>query len=202
MLVRKMILCFFLLASRLTAAEFPDEFEGVFLVSGSGEPGTEWHREKMVPTFKVISGAIFGGPREDLLLPITEGENSSLTAPLGEWTELLDTVAEPLTDEYVQLGLHVEPGSTKIARLGTFVHDGVHNLTIGGYLNELGKKSVLILIYVDRACTIRGAIEVGGTTYHHDIDIAAAGFHYLEADRSNHIREITPDGRVLFVTVH
>ncbi|MDX1507323.1 MAG: hypothetical protein R3358_03510 [Woeseiaceae bacterium] len=202
MLARMLALSLLLLEIRPAAAEFPEEFEATFIVSGSEKAELEWHREDMVPILNVIPGAIFGRPRADIVLPISKGENSALTAPLSDWTELVNVIAIPLTEEYAQLGLQVEPDSTKIARLGTFVYDGKHGVRIGGYLNELGEKSSLILIYVDAACTIKGDIEVEGTTYHHEIDIPAAGFHYLEADNANHIRRATPIEQVLFVTVH
>ena len=184
------------------AAEFPHEFEATFVVSASDQAELEWHRENMMPVFEVISGAIFGSPRDDVVLPIAEGENSALSAPLGEWAQLVEALAAPLVDRYVQLGLRVEPSSTRIARLGTFVNDATHNTVIGGYLNELGQESVLILMFANAACTIKGDVKIKDETYRHEIDIPNAGFHYLAADPAGVIKRVVPENKVLFITAH
>ena len=183
-------------------AEFPESFEATFIVSDSPNIDVPMHVDDISPTFQFIPGEIFGSPIEDVVLPISKGDNSMLSAPLADWQELASAASAPLSERFLELGLRAEPVNTKLTRMATYAYDEVHDAEIGGYLDELGKDHLLILIYVDRPCTITGEITFRGQKYDHKIELSRPGFHYLSADQEGSIRETIVSGKVLFVITH
>ena len=184
------------------AAEFPESFEATLVVADSQSIDVAMHVDDISPTFQFIPGEIFGPPNEEVVLPISIGEDSVLSAPLAEWRELASAASLPLSKKYSELGLQIEPSDTKLSRMATFAHDAVHNAEIGAYLDELGKDHLLILVYVDRPCKISGEILVHGQRYNHDIELSRGGFHYLAADDAGLIKDTEVAGKVLFVVPH
>ena len=200
--MRILVAAFTALYASSATAEFPGSFEATLVVADSPSIDVAMHVDDISPTFQFIPGEIFGSPKEEMVLPISIGEDSALSAPLADWRELASAASLPLSKKYSELGLQIEPSDTKLARMATFAYDAVHDAEIGAYLDELGEDHLLILIYVARACKISGEIIVRGQRYNHDIELSRGGFHYLAADDAGSIKDTEVAGKVLYVAPH
>ena len=162
----------------------------------------EIHSSQIVPYFSFIPGSIFGSPIDDVLLPVEVDEEARIVVELSEWAELAETYAAPLTEEYFELGLRIQPKDARLLRVGTFAYDLRHESGMGGGLRELGESGYIVLVYVDRPSVISGSITLDDTKYTHFIDLPAKGFHYVLSDDDGHVSRRDLEDRLLFVTKH
>lgn len=130
-------------------------------------------------SFPSVSGSIFGSPnRRDITHLTLSGKREGLLSP--SQLAPLSQAAQTLQPRYVLGGLQIKPKDTRLARMGSFVH----NLSSGQSLGAVGfqpqnSDDYLMLVYVDQACEISGGLQISGTRYQHDIRLPGPGFHWI-----------------------
>jgi hypothetical protein len=134
--------------------------------------------------FPLIQGALYGAPTMEsvFLAPARFGEDFSLNVLLVE--AKVKPFAAPLTARSSSSGLAIDPASTKLVRLGTFLHDAQTGEWVSGagfYVPP--SLDNLVLVYFDRACRISGTFKSSVGDLIHDVTIPAAGMHWLRTTR-------------------
>jgi hypothetical protein len=134
--------------------------------------------------FPLIQGALYGAPTMEsvFLAPARFGEDFNLNALVVE--AKVKPFAAPLTVRSSNSGLAINPASTKLVRLGTFLHDAQTGDSVSGagfYVPP--SLDNLVLVYFDRACTISGTVKSSVGDVIHDVTIPAAGMHWLRMTR-------------------
>jgi hypothetical protein len=90
-----------------------------------------------------------------------------------------------------------------LSRLGAFSFDVITNKLIGGGgFISLFLRSALILIYVDRACEIKGEISVSRQLYNHQLEFPGKGYFWVEINKLSEgtsiLSQCPGDGDVYF----
>lgn len=141
----------------------------------------EQYPKDVVLLFPYISGAIFGATSAATIYITAVDENLNFSLDLVDKIKQVDKVSAPLIEEWTALGLVAEPKQARITRIGTFPYSYATQAMIGsgGFINTSSRNN-MILVYVDRPCTIKGEIDLADKHYSHDLIFSGKGFHWIE----------------------
>ena len=163
----------------------------------------EFNPKEVVLVFPYIPGQIFGNPTGEPLFVAHVKEDLAFELDLAGKIAEIDNGAKRLQASRLTEGLEVTPKSTRFARLGTFALDPKTGEPLGGGgFIDATSRDFLILLYVDRPCTISGTLELGEERHEHDIELGSPGFHWVRVYRvsTHHYRlnAFTPQTPPLF----
>jgi len=141
----------------------------------------EQYPKDVILMLPYVTGSIFGttSPAPVYIVPVDSQLNFSLD--LTEKIDEIDKAAAPLTEEWRSIGLTVEPANTRIIRIGTFPYSFVteDSIGVGGFIDPVSRNT-MILVYVNRACEIKGEVDLGREHYSHHLIFSGKGFHWIE----------------------
>jgi hypothetical protein len=145
----------------------------------------------VVLAFPYIAGGIFGRADSEPLFVERVTEELGFSLELADKQSIIENASRPLMGKWLELGLNITPAETRLSRIGTFSFNGITDKHIGGggFINSLSRNSV-ILIYVDRACEIKGEIKVGKKLYIHQIELPAKGYFWIEIEKTSEATSI------------
>jgi hypothetical protein len=150
-----------------------------------------YYPRQVALAFPMVGGAIFGVPGDTAIFVSELDQSLHLYVDLTESKDMIDRTILPLSDEWQQSGLNIEPQDARIGRLGTFAYsleDG-QQIGAGGFIDTTTRRN-LILLYVDRPCRLTGELSMDNRTYRHELEFAEKGFHWIvveETSRSSRI---------------
>jgi len=184
-------LCIIYLSGCMTdrAATVSDQTEGITRIDSSVEfvgpdnihLSEEQYPKAVILMFPYVTGSIFGttSPAPVYIVPVDRQLNFSLN--LTEKIAEIAKAAAPLTEEWRSIGLTVEPGNTRIIRIATFPYSYATKdlIGVGGFIEPVSRNT-MILVYVDRACEIKGEVDSGREHYSHHLLFSGKGFHWIE----------------------
>jgi len=162
-----------------------------------------YYPRKVALAFPMVGGAIFGMPGDAAIFVSEPDQSLHLYIDLTENKHEINRTILPLSDEWHQSGLNIEPQDTRIGRLGTFAYsleDG-QQIGAGGFIDK-GTRRNLILLYVDRPCRLTGVLSMEERTYRHELEFAEQGFHWIvveETSRSSRTLKNHDGSKVRFV---
>jgi hypothetical protein len=134
----------------------------------------------VVLMFPYVSGAIFGNTSDTPVYIVQVDRQLNFSLNLSEKMAEIDKTATSLTEEWLSVGLTVEPGDTRISRIGTFPYSSTNeSIGVGGFIDPVSRNT-MILVYVDRACEIKGEVDIGREHYSHHLKFSGKGFHWIE----------------------
>jgi hypothetical protein len=138
------------------------------------------HTGDIIVIFGIIPGQIYGATRDAPFKVFRAPVNSPFPLDLGEMTTYLHRKSKTLRDDTYAKGLIVTPPDTRFARLATLAMDDATKKGVpgSGFLDGASRDG-LVLIYVDRACTITGTQELMGEHHHYDVTLRDPGFHWI-----------------------
>ncbi len=157
----------------------------------------------VVLAFPYIAGGIFGSPDSEPLFVVRVNEELGFSLDLTEKQTIIENASRPLVNLWLERGLAITPADTRLSRLGTFPFDVITNKPIGGggFISP-SLRNTLILIYVDRACEIKGEISVSGQLYNHQLELPGKGYFWVEinktSERTSILSQYPDDGDVHF----
>ena len=142
---------------------------------------------KVILAFPMVSGAIFGSPQDNAMFVSQLDDSLHFHIDLAEKPDMFEDAIAPLDETWKQAGLVIEPDDTRIGRLGTFPYGGDDGSQVGagGFFDPV-TRNTLILVYVDRACTISGEFSIGLTSYRHELVFNNRGFHWVRIAEPSH----------------
>ena len=128
--------------------------------------------------FAFIGGSISGRATTESLVKPQLGDDYRFTLDFSVIAAEAKLAASEVT---TQMGtLAVKPRETKLARVGTFTMDALLQNRLGSTAFIDGETAeVLVLIYIDRACTIVGRTHGTEHEYRYDAVIPQPGFTWL-----------------------
>jgi len=154
--------------------------------------------------FPYIPGAIAGTFNTAPLESTGVNEDSVFRLDLGTIaTWVLAQGTTPLNESVYTKGLIIHPASTRFARIATLAVDAEtkNNLGPSSFIDE-ETREYLLLVYVDRPCSMTGNTQIGPFTNIYDVRLGHPGFHWLRAHqigkRSFIVSENTDAHRVVF----
>lgn len=126
--------------------------------------------------FPFIPGALYGSPQRVGAFMTTTDADLRFRLEVSAQSSQVDLAA---TSSSVA-GVEVEPSTARFVRIGTFPFDAESGEPIGGggWVDPITREAVL-LVYVDRPCTIRGSARFGDMTLEHDLSFSRVGFHWV-----------------------
>ena len=134
----------------------------------------------VVLMFPYVSGAIFGTTSDTPIYIVQVDKQLNFSLDLTGKESEIDKVAAPLTEEWIGVGLSAEPTDTRITRIGTFPYSStIESIDVGGFIDP-ESRNTMILVYVDRACEIKGEVDIGREHYSHQLMFPGKGFHWIE----------------------
>jgi len=128
-----------------------------------------------------IPGEIYGEVRRDSIIQLIHARpNSLFLLDLGKMTPDVNRMASSLRTDFAAMGLIVTPPNTRFARIATLAEDEETKTGFGGvgFLDSSSREG-LILVYVDRACTITGTQHLMGDNRQFDVTLRHPGFHWI-----------------------
>jgi hypothetical protein len=141
----------------------------------------EQYPKDVVLMFPYVTGSIFGttSPAPIYIVQVDRQLNFSLD--LTEKIDEIHKAAAPLTEQWRSIGLTIEPEKTRIIRIGTFPYSYAteDSIGVGGFIDPVSRNT-MILVYVDRACEIKGEVDSGREHYSHHLLFSGKGFHWIE----------------------
>jgi len=153
--------------------------------------------------FPYIPGQVNGSFNTAPLQTTHVTEGSVFRLDLGRMSSMMDRAIAPLKNTPYTEGITIDPASTQFARVATLAIDAETRKGIGGSsFIDAGSREYLILVYVDRPCSLTGSTHVNsyGTIY--DVRLGRPGFHWLRAHpigkRSVILKEHAGDNKVFF----
>lgn len=143
--------------------------------------------EEMVLVMPVVAGGVFGEVGRIPLLSREVQPGETFDLDLASLKGPMAKSAAPWGDTEANRPLVVSPIETRLARLGTFTAEGKNPTKVWQTMFVDSRNSDrLLLVYVDRPCSIRGENSHGGETFDHVIDFPSSGLHWVRS------REIAP----------
>lgn len=142
--------------------------------------------DDLVLEFGAVSGSIFGRPGKTPVLLTRVKNDLGFELDLQALERSLAALAAPLTiPPSYNRDLAIEPPGTQLVRLSTFPYSArtLQLLGGGGFIAPYSRRT-LILIYTDRACTLRGDVNTGNTITTHRIRLPEKGLHWLQVRRT------------------
>jgi hypothetical protein len=133
-------------------------------------------RRAAILVFPFIPGALYGSPQSKGAFMATTDADLRFSLEIAAQSSQVDLAAA--TSKVA--GVVVEPESTRFVRMGTFPFDAQSGEAIGGggLVDPITREAVL-LVYVDRPCTMRGTAKFGDATLEHDLRFSKVGFHWV-----------------------
>jgi hypothetical protein len=134
--------------------------------------------------FSSIPGQIDGPVRSEPLQSIRVINVPHFRLDVGGMTEKLREIATPFVSTTLTRGLSMTPPSTRFVRIATLAVDPGTGRSIGGagFLDP-ASRDYLILVYVDRPCSLTGTMRINDLRIDHDVRLTRAGFHWLRYHR-------------------
>ena len=135
--------------------------------------------------FPLIQGSLYGTPTMEavFLASAQFGESFTLTESLVE--AKVKPFADVASDQLSRSGLTVDPGSTRLLRLGTFLHDAKTGAYVSGAgFYDLESRDLLMLVYFDRPCRVSGTIRAPAGDRVHEIAVPASGIYWLRLKKT------------------
>lgn len=134
----------------------------------------------LVAAFPVITGAVWGAPDTEPLVFAPAPFGGTMTVPLKELEQKIQPMASPATPESLKAGLLVQPEDTRLARVGTFFADKEQERYVfgAGFIDQ-ASGDFLVLVYVDRPCTLSGTVSVQELPTQYHVQIPTPGMHWL-----------------------
>ena len=134
--------------------------------------------------FAFIGGSISGYATTDSLVKPKLGDDYRFNLDLSVLAAEAELAASEVTTEIGTLA--IEPRETRLTRVGTFTMDAALQNRVGSTAFIDGETAeILVLIYVDRACTIVGRTRGAGHEYRYDASIPQPGFTWLRFKKIN-----------------
>ena len=158
------------------------------------ERGLEWPRDTandLQYALAAIPGAIFG-VADRTTLQQASASQAHLEFDPAALTEWATKAAQPWrAGEGV--AVTVTPADARLARvmIAAFQPDGGSNYGVG--FHDLGPRRNLVLLYVDRACTVESAEGSGDDSVRYGLDLPAAGFYWVRTAPGETIEGVDPD---------
>jgi hypothetical protein len=134
---------------------------------------------KILVIFAVIPGEIYGEVRGGPVQVIRADMNHPFPLDLGDMVADIRRKAESLQTDFGATGLVVAPPNTRFARIATMAADEETQMVFGAGFLDSASRDGLILVYVDRACTITGTQHMMGDDRRFDVTLRAPGFHWI-----------------------
>lgn len=147
-------------------------------------PANQWD---LHVSFGVIPGELMGNPLRQPLVLAKAAFGGTASVPYQAMLEHLAPHAASLKPEHQRAGLAIHPADTRFLRVSTFAYDKKEKEHVmGGAFASKG--DFVILVYFDRACTLKGTALYSGMRAEMDVSIPAAGFHWLTmANTAQHV---------------
>ena len=145
-----------------------------------------YYPRKVALAFPMVVGGIFGVAGDKAIFASELDQSLRINIDLTEREDEVNRTILPLSDEWRESGLHIEPQDTRIGRLGTFAYsleDG-RQIGAGGFIDPATRRN-LILLYVDRACRLTGELSMENRTYRHELEFAEQGFHWIVVEETS-----------------
>jgi hypothetical protein len=143
--------------------------------------------QDVVLVFPYVSGSIFGNPDSVPLFVQKVDKSMGFRLNLSEKLDQIENNITPLSAEWRGLGLNVAPSDTRIGRLGTLPYSETTREAIGGGgFIDPSTRETLILVYVDKACTVIGKVAIGKELYSHNLEFPGRGFHWVRIVERSH----------------
>lgn len=139
--------------------------------------------QRVVFNFPIISGGIFGMPKEDRSIELfVTDEKNQIHFDLNNVTNKFAKKSKKLLDVFRELGLKTKSKRTKVARLGSFAyHMEDPKYAKGTWFTKPNNDDMLILAYFDRKTTLTGDATIGDEVYKHNVSVPKKGFYWLES---------------------
>lgn len=156
--------------------------------------GLEWPRDAangLRYALAVVPGAIFGVADRTSLKQIGVSK-AQLELDMVELSAWARKSAKPW-----QVGdglpVTVKPAETQVARVMLAAFQGEGGSSYGVGFHDLGLRRNLVLLYVDRACTIESADDGAAASVNYALDLPAAGFYWVRTAPGEAIEGVDPD---------
>lgn len=151
-----------------------------FLAADNTSLPSKYFTKQILVYLPYIPGGLFGSPGLQKMYSGVLPRGLALNLDLHKIANDMNKLAEPLLARWQQQGLVITPADTRLLRVGTFAIDLNSRKPLGvvGFINPK-TKNYLILVYVDKACWIKGDLFFAGRRFNHDIHLPSAGFHYI-----------------------
>jgi hypothetical protein len=126
--------------------------------------------------FPYIPGDLYGAPGPTVMFSATTDLELRFKLDLTPHRAAIDRASTVVKSPEMK----VEPKETRFGRVGTFPHavDGNRSLGGGAFYDPATRSNVL-LVYVDRPCTMGGSVRRYGMVLEVDLKFAEAGFHWV-----------------------
>lgn len=154
----------------------------VILAPGDASvPGQGSARPRYSLYLPLIRGALFGTPNTPDVVVFSTNESGQLPVQFESIERAASKLAAKVDPELVNLGLSVEPESTRLARVATFAVDAPsgRGYEVTGFVDTDASRFV-VLVYFDRPCRISGTIMVGDVAASHDLVVPGAGLYWMD----------------------
>jgi hypothetical protein len=137
---------------------------------------------KLKASFPLVLGAVFGNPSQRVGYepPAVLGEK--FTLDLDSLEVAARNAAAPVQGMLLASSMSVQPSQLKVARVGTYFLDetGAYSVSGAGFADARSHEP-LVLVYFDRAATIKGHAQSWGENFDFDVAVPEAGLYWLRA---------------------
>jgi hypothetical protein len=133
--------------------------------------------------FPYIVGDFYGSPNTGAFVVPVSRTSGGFTLDLNRTQEALESELAP-TDFELRF-MRITPHDARLARLAPVAlqRDGIEPVGTMDWLDAPSGKS-LMLVYVDRAARIEGAVTHGGNAFRYDIRVVKPGYVWIGATRT------------------
>ncbi len=130
--------------------------------------------------FPFLAGTLFGEPEQAAAIRKRVRVGDRLRFDLTALRRPVESAARPWRDDDPNRTLVIVPREARVLRLGSLSLRADDELfTEQTVVMDPRTKDTLLLVYVDRACSIRGSVRAGSGTAEHTIEFPGAGFHWV-----------------------
>lgn len=151
----------------------------------------------IVLAFPPVPAGIVGRPEGSAIAQVRAGIGEQVSIHFSEWIVDIEGRARPWSTSSSDETVPIAPRNTKIARIGTFPMDWEgENVIAGGGFVDPDSREFLVLVYVDRACTMSGTVHRNGETHRYDARLQKPGLHWIRVEEEADVTRFVPAGPI------
>ncbi len=142
-------------------------------------------RRSLSAVFPAVQGAIFGKPSAELVASIPVLIGRAFTIDLAAWEQRFAQRAQAASGPTFK-NVTLEPRAMRMARVGTFLFDTASQRYMPGGVGfeDADSGDHVLLVYVDRPCSMRGVMGEGDDSAEIDVSFPRAGLSWLRVVRN------------------
>ena len=135
--------------------------------------------------FPFLAGTLLGETEGGAAIRKRVRVGDRLIFDLGLLRRTLDSAARPWEDSDLHRPLRISPPDARVVRLGVLsLRDEDELFFDQTLLVDPETGDTLLLVYIDRACSVRGIGHTTATDIEHDIAFSYSGFHWVRVHPS------------------